>query len=440
MGEDAAINSMLNGATDYVLKNKLERLVPAMKRAMREHDLDLKRELAVAQLFVANKELNLQNEEKKQRTVELLLANNELLKEKEKFRILVDSSPIAMLLINRDGNIILVNDKAEKLFQYDRTELIGNKLEILIPERFHQKHRTQRTSFFNSNVMHYADSKKEFKGIKKNNSEIFVEISLNSIDTQEGQMIMASIIDITQRKIHEANFIKQLELEIKNKELERFAYIASHDLQEPLRTVSNYIQILEEDYAGLLDDNAYKHFQTINGATKRMSLLIKSLLDFSRLGQNSKLVLVDCKKLINNVMADLDHLIRTSNAEIVVSDMPTLNVYETELCEVFQNLITNAIKFRKKDTDPKIQICSERVNGTWRFSITDNGMGIAPAHFEDVFVIFKRLHSQKEGYDGNGIGLANCKKIVLMHHGEIWIESKPGVGTTFYFTIPDLSV
>jgi PAS domain S-box-containing protein len=396
--------------------------------------------LAVAQLIVANKELAVQNEEKKQREVELMLANNELQKEKEKFRLLVDSSPIAMLLINKGGNIILVNNEAEKLFQYDRNELIGNKLEILIPERFHRKHEEQRISFFNKNVMHYADSKKEFIGSKKNNDEIFVEISLNSIETQEGRMILASIINVTERKIQEANLVKQLELEIKNKELERFAYIASHDLQEPLRTVSNYIQILEEDYAGLLDDHAHKYIQTINDATKRMSLLIKSLLDFSRLGQNSKLVRVDCKKLVNDVIDDLDHLIRTSNAEIVVSEMPVLNVYETELREVFQNLITNAIKFRKKETNPQIQISSEKINNIWRFAVTDNGLGIAPAHFEDVFVIFKRLHSQKDGYEGNGIGLANCKKIVLMHHGEIWIESTLGQGTTFYFTIPILTV
>jgi light-regulated signal transduction histidine kinase (bacteriophytochrome) len=171
-----------------------------------------------------------------------------------------------------------------------------------------------------------------------------------------------------------------------------------------------------------------------------MSILIKSLLDFSRLGHNIKLTYVDCKKLINDVIADLETLIKTSKAVIKVSEMPELNVYETEIREVFQNLITNAIKFQKKGLKPKIQIRSEKIKEKWKFSVSDNGIGIAPAHFERVFVIFQRLHPNEEIYDGNGIGLANCKKIVQLHQGEIWVESKLGLGSTFYFTIPNLIV
>ena len=226
---------------------------------------------------------------------------------------------------------------------------------------------------------------------------------------------------------------------IANKELEQFAYIASHDLQEPLRTVSNYMQVFEEDYLELLDDNARKYLHSVNNATKRMSILIKSLLDFSRLGRNTKLTYVDCKTLIDDVIADLDTMIKTSNAVIEVTEMPKLNVYETEIRQVFQNLITNAIKFQKKDTQPKIQISSEKINEKWKFSVSDNGIGIAPVHFERVFDIFQRLHTNEE-YEGNGIGLANCKKIVQLHQGEIWVESNPVQGTIFYFTIPILRV
>ena len=232
---------------------------------------------------------------------------------------------------------------------------------------------------------------------------------------------------------------KVKELDRSNKELEEFAYIASHDLQEPLRTVSNYMQVFKEDYSERLDDNAFKYLRSVNNATKRMSMVIKSLLDFSRLGHNTKLTNVDCKTLIGDVIADLETIIKTSNATIEVTEMPKLNVYETEMRQVFQNLITNAIKFHKKDTPPEIQVRAKKINGNWKFSISDNGIGIAPVHFERVFDIFQRLHTSEE-YEGNGIGLANCKKIVQLHQGKIWVESKLGQGTTFHFTIANLTV
>jgi light-regulated signal transduction histidine kinase (bacteriophytochrome) len=250
---------------------------------------------------------------------------------------------------------------------------------------------------------------------------------------------LASINDVTERKIQEATLKKQMELEIKNKELEQFAYIASHDLQEPLRTVSNYMQVFEEDYLAQLDDNARTYLHAVNNATKRMSMLIKSLLDFSRLGQNTQLARADVKLLVDDMLADLGTMIKTSNTIIEVSEMPTLNVYGTEIRQVFQNLITNAIKFQRKDVQPKIKITSEQLSDKWKFSVADNGIGIAPLHFERVFEIFQRLHNNEQ-YEGNGIGLANVKKIIQLHQGEIWIESELGRGTTFHFTIPNLTV
>jgi len=217
--------------------------------------------------------------------------------------------------------------------------------------------------------------------------------------------------------------------------LEQFAYIASHDLQEPLRTVSNYMQVFEEDYIELLDENARNYLQSVNNATRRMSTLIKSLLDFSRLGRNSKLKLVDCTKLVNEVIADLEALIKSTKTEIVVAEMPKIKVYEAEFREIFQNLITNAVKFQKKGSNPKINIGSEKFDNKWKFYVTDNGIGIDSVHFDRVFDIFKRLHANEDVYKGNGIGLANCRKIVQMHKGDIWVESTLGVGTTFNFTI-----
>ncbi len=230
------------------------------------------------------------------------------------------------------------------------------------------------------------------------------------------------------------------ELAIANKNLEQFSYIASHDLQEPLRTISNYIQVLEEDYLVLLDDNGRKYFQAVKDSANRMSILIKSLLDFTRLGGNLNLVEVDCNKIITDVIADLGTLIKTSNAAIEVTEMPKLYLYETEIRQLFQNLIINAIKFQKSGTQPKIQIRSEKMNEKWKFSVMDNGIGIAPIHFEKIFNIYQRIHSNEDEYKGRGIGLANCKKIVQLHHGEIWVESILDKGTTFYFTISNMTV
>jgi signal transduction histidine kinase len=255
---------------------------------------------------------------------------------------------------------------------------------------------------------------------------------------QKAEKERNAIALLAERKIKEATQKRQMELEIKNKELEQFAFIASHDLQEPLRTVSNYMQVFEEDYLPLLDDKAIKYLHSVNAATQRMSILIKSILTFSRLGKNARLASVNFKMLITKVISNLDTLIKTSNAVIEVTDMPILNVYEEEMQELFSNLMMNAIKFQPKGNQPRIHIHSKFTNNLWEFSVTDNGIGIAPAYHDQVFNIFKRLNANKEEYPGLGIGLANCRKIVQLHQGDIRVESKPGHGSTFYFTIPNL--
>lgn len=266
--------------------------------------------------------------------------------------------------------------------------------------------------------------------VRKNGTEFPVEIGLNPIETEEGMIVLASIIDITERKKHEAIAT----LELKNKELEQFNYIASHDLQEPLRTVSNYIQILEEDFSSELSNEARGHLQTIGLAASRMRILVRSLLDFSRLGHDRKLVLTDCNIIVQNVIADLDNLIKTTQTTITVETLPEVNAYETELRQLFQNLINNAIKFRRKNVPPEINIGNRKNNEYFEFHVTDNGIGISPNHFDRIFHIFQRLNSERE-FEGYGIGLANCKKIAEMHGGNIWVESDLGKGSTFHFSI-----
>ncbi len=355
----------------------------------------------------------------------------------ERFRLVVDSAPNAMVLINDQGTITLVNKETQHLFGYTDKELVGSKVEMLIPHRFKKHHPTSRNLFFNKPQNRSMGIGRDLFAQRKDGREIPVEIGLNPIETEKGTMVLASIIDITQRKIQEETIKKQSELEVKNRELEQFAFIASHDLQEPLRTVSNYARILEEDYIDNLDEAALKYLQTIQRATNRMSTLVKGLLNFSRVGRDKKLAEVNCSKVVEDTLVDLYSAIKESQAKVEVGELPILQAYETQLHQLFQNLISNALKFRNTSTPPIIKITSEKIHDKWRFSIEDNGIGIAEKDFDRIFQIYQRLHKQSQ-YDGYGLGLPNCKKIAELHGGEIWVESILGKGTTFYFTISDL--
>jgi len=350
----------------------------------------------------------------------------------DRFRLIVESAPNAMVLVNSEGIITLTNTQAEKLFGYTKKELTGSRLEMLIPERFRGHHPEYRKGFFGAPSTRAMGEGRDLFALKKDNSEVQVEIGLNPIETDEGLAVLASIIDITKRKEQEAIKNHMHELEIKNRELEQFAYIASHDLQEPLRTISNYIQVIEEDHKEGLEEEARTYLETINRSTKRMSTLVKALLGYSRLGREKKLSWLDCNALVSEVIADLDNQIKTKYAQIQVNELPELYGYEAELRQLFQNLISNAIKFTHQE--PQIHIGCEEQQDAFLFFVSDNGIGIDPKDFERIFQVFQHLHLNTE-YEGYGIGLPNCKKIVEIHHGKIWVESEPGRGSTFYFTL-----
>jgi signal transduction histidine kinase len=227
---------------------------------------------------------------------------------------------------------------------------------------------------------------------------------------------------------------KNMELERKNKELEQFAYVASHDLQEPLRTISSFVGLFEQQYRGKLDDRADKYLTYIVQSSSRMKVLITDLLEYSRIGNKKELAQVDCNVILKEVVDDLNVAIGESNAHVTAGELPVITGYPTEIKQLFQNLIFNAIKFRKKDIAPWITVAAKRDGDYWKFEFADNGIGIAPEHHTRIFIIFQRLHTRNE-YPGSGIGLSHCKKIVELHKGKIWLESETGQGTTFYFTI-----
>jgi signal transduction histidine kinase len=225
------------------------------------------------------------------------------------------------------------------------------------------------------------------------------------------------------------------DLKNSNAELEQFAYIASHDLQEPLRTISNFVDLFQRQYKGKVDKKADQYLAFIMDAADRMRTLITDLLTYSRIGAKKELKKTDTQVIVQKVLADLNAAIIEAKADITACSLPVISCYPGEIKQLFQNLVINAIKFRKENIPPQIRICCEQTDGFWKFSFADNGIGIAQHHNEKIFAIFQRLHTRKE-YEGSGIGLSNCKKIVELHKGKIWVESTPGEGSTFYFTLP----
>ncbi|SFW29693.1 ATP-binding protein [Cellulophaga fucicola] len=251
----------------------------------------------------------------------------------------------------------------------------------------------------------------------------FIGITLDYITTHKKEQVR-----ITELKNAQFN------LRQKNKELEQFAYIASHDLQEPLRTVMNFTQLFEEEFQDKIDTNGSTYLNFIKEATIRMSALIKGLLDYSRIGSKTEISNVKFNKLLKTVKIDLEAIIKESGAKIKVKKLPKIKGHKTELRMLFQNLITNAIKFRKEGIPPVIQIKAIDIGEYWEFSVKDNGIGIEEKHKEKIFSMFQQLHS-KGTYEGTGIGLAHSFKIVSIHKGQIWVVSEPNKGSEFKFTI-----
>lgn len=229
---------------------------------------------------------------------------------------------------------------------------------------------------------------------------------------------------------------KTARLERSNEDLEQFAYVASHDLQEPLRMVGNFTQLLQQRYQGQIDEKADQYINYTVDGVKRMQRLLNELLTYSRVGSNDKeFELTDAKQACDLAVESLQQVIRASGATLTIGPLPQVSGDITQLTQLFQNLVANALKFYTEDRTPQVEINAEDRGSDWRFSVQDNGIGIEPEYFEKIFVMFQRLH-QRETYEGTGVGLAICKKVVIRHGGQIWVESEPGSSTTFYFTLP----
>ena len=352
----------------------------------------------------------------------------------ELLRLIVESSPSALILVNNKGEMILVNAQTEKLFGYNRKELLDQKIEMLIPERFRKNHGAFCSDFSAAGKARGMGAHSEIYGLRKNDTEMMLEIGLSPISTSQGKQVLATIFDITDRKkTTEELKQKSEELARSNTELEQFAYVASHDLQVPLRMVTSYLQLLEKRNSDKLDQEAKDFISFAVDGSERMRALIHSLLDYSRINRFKPFEEISINELLKVVLENLSTSIKENKAIIKISALPIIFGDPVLINQLFQNLIGNAIKFRNSK-DPEIEISYREENGYYLFSVKDNGIGIEKENIDKIFVIFKRLHN-KEKYPGTGMGLAICKKIVERHGGKIWVESDIGKGSTFYFTI-----
>ena len=365
-------------------------------------------------------------------------AETQLAQMEGRYRGLLEAAPDAMVVVNQAGTIVLLNVQAERQFGYRRDELLGQKVTSIIPEGFAERLLADALRSAEDASAQHIGTGIELIGHRKDGSVFPMELMLSPLESAEGMLVTAAIRDIKMRKDAEAHLLEKVnELYRSNEELGQFAYVASHDLQEPLRMVASYTQLLSRRYKGKLDADADEFIAFAVDGASRMQRLIQDLLTYSRVGTKGKELLDSSSEgALEQAVLNLRGAIAESGALVTHDPLPTVMADETQLVQLFQNLVGNAIKYQSPGV-PRVHISAVKsCEKKWLFSVADNGLGIEGQYFERIFGMFQRLHKREE-FAGTGIGLAICKKIVERHGGRISVESQVGQGSTFRFALAE---
>lgn len=363
------------------------------------------------------------------------LRRSRLSNSEERYRLLADNTLDVIWLVDFSWEFTYANPAIFKMVGYTPEEWIGSRVSDHCS--LEEMHRMQK--IFADEVMNpenYEGVKFETIFFHKDGKSVPCEVRARILFNADGipTCLQGTTRDITDRKIAEAELSATLEdLKRSNSDLEEFAYVASHDLQEPLRVISGYVDLIKRKYKNELDSDMNNYIGFVIDGVHRMQLLIDDLLRYSRVGtRDSSFVSADCETALEDSLSNLKTSIEGSGAIITNDPLPVITTDVSQLTQLFQNLISNAIKFN--DKIPHIHVSSEKKGEMQQFSVADNGIGIDSKFFDRIFVIFNRLNSKAE-YPGTGLGLSICKKIVEKHGGRIWVNSTVGEGSTFYFTI-----
>ena len=362
----------------------------------------------------------------------------------ELFRVAIDSAPCATLLVDAHGNIALVNKRTEQLFGYGREELAGQGIEILLPQRQRARHATSRWNYMKETQIREMGTGRDFWGVRKDGTEIPIEVALNPVETEHGVFILTAIVDITRRKMAEDE-IKRLNQELEcrvaertaeltaaNADMESFSYSIAHDLRAPLRQVAGFARILAEECGSEISAAARHHLQKIQDGAELMGNLVDDLLSLAKLNREP---LHRRDTSLNDLIAKaVEELKPECLGRQIEWRIGTLGPAECDpalFLRVFVNLLSNAIKFTSLREHAVIEIGESNK----AIFVRDNGAGFDMAYAGKLFGVFQRLHSAKQ-FEGTGVGLANVQRIIHKHGGRIWAEAEVNRGATFYFTIP----
>jgi PAS domain S-box-containing protein len=402
-----------------------------------------------ATLLLANRELHRQMDVREQAEAELRHGNTTLTalnarleqeiaeraRAEERFRSIVESAPNAMLITDRTGRIVDVNSQTSHWFGYDRAKLIGQRVEVLIPHRFRDKHVGQMDGYLAAPTAMAMSTGPERCGMRSDGSEFPVDVSLSPVETPDGVRVICAIIDITDRKRVEAE-LKQsnASLGAVNRELEAFAYAVSHDLRQPLRGMAGFGQVLLEDYGERLDETGKSYLHRIQAACGRMGQLIDDLLDLSRITRRElRRDEVRISELADEAIRALREREPGRAVEVTIAPGLVVRADSRMVRIVLENLLGNAWKFTSRVPLPRIEVGESGTGAERAFHVRDNGAGFDMAYADKLFVPFQRLHAARE-FPGTGIGLATVQRIVSRHGGRVWAEAEPGKGATIHFT------